>query len=53
MSEPEYLRSIADPIKPGHVVVHNPGGDVTVELGDTVVLIGPAAHVATVAYPWR
>jgi diaminopimelate epimerase len=36
-----------------HVVVHNPGGDVTVELGDTVVLIGPAAHVATVAYPWR
>jgi len=34
------------------VVVHNPGGDVTVELGETAVLIGPAARVASVEYPW-
>jgi diaminopimelate epimerase len=31
-----------------HVVVHNPGGDLEVELGETVTLIGPAEHVCTV-----
>ena len=35
-----------------HVVVHNPGGDVTVDLGDTAILTGPAAKVATVEVPW-
>ena len=34
------------------VVVHNPGGDVTVELGATAVLTGPAARVARVEVPW-
>ena len=34
------------------VVVHNPGGDVTVQLGDTAVLTGPAARVASVEFPW-
>jgi diaminopimelate epimerase len=34
------------------VVVHNPGGDVTVDLGETAVLTGPAARVASVEYPW-
>jgi diaminopimelate epimerase len=33
-------------------VVHNPGGDLTVELGDTAVLVGPSALIATVEYPW-
>jgi diaminopimelate epimerase len=33
-------------------VVHNPGGDVTVELGDTAVLTGPAVLVAAVEVPW-
>jgi diaminopimelate epimerase len=33
-------------------VVHNPGGDVIVELGETATLIGPAVHVATVELPW-
>ena len=32
------------------VQVSMPGGDVMVELGDTAVLIGPAAHIATVSY---
>ncbi len=35
------------------VVVHNPGGDVTVEIGATAVLTGPAACIATVEFPWR
>lgn len=35
------------------VVVHNPGGDVTVVLGDTAVLIGPSVRIAAVEYPWR
>ncbi|HEY2427731.1 MAG TPA: diaminopimelate epimerase [Acidimicrobiales bacterium] len=34
------------------VVVHNPGGDVTVELGETAVLTGPAARIAAVELPW-
>jgi diaminopimelate epimerase len=34
------------------VVVHNPGGDVLVELGDTAVLTGPAARIASVEMPW-
>ncbi|GAC1544574.1 MAG: diaminopimelate epimerase [Acidimicrobiales bacterium] len=36
------------------VVVHNPGGDVTVELGEgeTAVLTGPAQRVATVEISW-
>jgi diaminopimelate epimerase len=32
----------------GRVVVHNPGGDVEVALGDPIVLSGPATYVATV-----
>jgi diaminopimelate epimerase len=35
------------------VVVHNPGGDVTVDVGVTAVLTGPVARVATVEYPWH
>jgi diaminopimelate epimerase len=35
------------------VVVHNPGGDVTVDLGHTAVLTGPVARVATVEFPWH
>ena len=34
------------------VVVHNPGGDVTVELQDTAILTGPAARIASVELPW-
>jgi diaminopimelate epimerase len=34
------------------VVVHNPGGDVLVELADTAVLTGPAARIASVELPW-
>ena len=34
-----------------HVVVHNPGGDVEVALGDPIVLSGPATYVATVDVP--
>lgn len=35
------------------VVVHQPGGDATVELkGETMILSGPAMHVATVEVPW-
>jgi len=34
-------------------LVHNPGGDVTVELGATAVLIGPAVRVAAVEFSWR
>jgi len=34
------------------VVVHNPGGDVTVDLGPTAVLTGPAARIAAVELPW-
>jgi diaminopimelate epimerase len=33
-------------------VVHNPGGDVTVELGASAVLTGPAARIASVELPW-
>jgi len=33
-------------------VVHNPGGDVTVELGDTALLTGPSARIAAVELPW-
>ena len=33
------------------VVVHNPGGDVEVVLGDPIVLRGPAEYVATVEVP--
>ena len=32
------------------VAVSMPGGDVTVELGDTAVLAGPAEYIATVNY---
>ena len=32
------------------VPVSMPGGDVTVELGETAMLIGPAEHIATVDY---
>jgi len=35
-----------------HVVVHNPGGDVIVDIGETAVLTGPAARIATVEIPW-
>jgi diaminopimelate epimerase len=35
------------------VVVHNPGGDVTVEVGDTFVLTGPAALIGTVELLWH
>jgi diaminopimelate epimerase len=35
------------------VVVHNPGGDVTVEVGPTAFLTGPAAYVARVEFPWH
>jgi len=35
------------------VVVHNPGGDVIVEVGPTAILTGPAAYVARVEFPWR
>jgi diaminopimelate epimerase len=33
-------------------VVHNPGGDVIVEIGDTALLTGPAAKIADVEWPW-
>lgn len=33
-------------------VVHNPGGDVTVELGETAVLTGPAVRIGAVELPW-
>jgi diaminopimelate epimerase len=32
--------------------VHNPGGDVVVDLGETVVLTGPVVRVAEVELPW-
>jgi diaminopimelate epimerase len=35
------------------VIVHNPGGDVIVEVGPTAILTGPAVYVATVELPWR
>jgi diaminopimelate epimerase len=35
------------------VVVHNPGGDLIVDVGETAVLTGPAVFVATVDYPWH
>jgi diaminopimelate epimerase len=36
------------------VTVHQPGGDVVVDLsGDTVVLTGPAEFVCEVVWPWR
>jgi len=35
------------------VVVHQPGGDATVELrGETMILTGPADHIATIEVPW-
>jgi len=35
------------------VIVHQPGGDATVELkGETMVLTGPAEHICTVEVPW-
>ncbi len=41
-------------ISGGKVIVHQPGGDATVELrGDTMILSGPADHIATVEIPWR
>jgi diaminopimelate epimerase len=33
-------------------VVHNPGGDLTVELGETAVLTGPSSRVGVVEVPW-
>ncbi|MHB8465351.1 MAG: diaminopimelate epimerase [Acidimicrobiales bacterium] len=33
-------------------VVHNPGGDVTVELGETATLTGPAVRIAALEMPW-
>ena len=36
-----------------HVTVHQPGGNATVRLeSDTIVLSGPADHIATVEVPW-
>jgi diaminopimelate epimerase len=36
-----------------HVTVHQPGGNATVHLeSDTIVLSGPADHIATVEVPW-
>jgi diaminopimelate epimerase len=36
-----------------HVTVTQPGGNATVDLrSDTIVLSGPAEHVATVEVPW-
>ena len=36
-----------------HVTVHQPGGNATVHLdSETIVLSGPAEHVATVEIPW-
>ena len=34
------------------VMVHNPGGDVTVELADTATLIGPSTRIAAVEVMW-
>lgn len=34
------------------VTVHQPGGDVTVQLGDPIVLTGPATYICDVEYPW-
>ncbi|MCU1454503.1 MAG: diaminopimelate epimerase [Acidimicrobiales bacterium] len=31
-----------------HVTIHMPGGDVTVDVGDPMVLVGPATYVGTV-----
>lgn len=39
-------------LTPATVTVHNPGGDLTVELGETAVLTGEAVYVATVEVPW-
>jgi diaminopimelate epimerase len=33
-------------------VVHNPGGDVTVHVGETTTLTGPAVLIAAVELPW-
>lgn len=33
-------------------VVHNPGGDVTVDLGETAVLTGPAVRIGAVEVAW-
>ncbi|MGH9224236.1 MAG: diaminopimelate epimerase [Acidimicrobiales bacterium] len=35
------------------VTVHQPGGAVTVALGDPIVLTGPAAFICDVEWPWR
>ena len=34
-----------------HVTVHNPGGDLDVEVGETMLLAGPAEFVARVEIP--
>jgi diaminopimelate epimerase len=34
------------------VTVRQPGGNVTVQLGDPIVLTGPAAYICDVEYPW-
>jgi len=35
------------------VIVHQPGGDATVDLkGETMILNGPAEHICTVEVPW-
>ncbi len=39
-------------LTPGLVSVRMPGGEVTVELGDTVTLTGPATSVARIDTPW-
>ena len=37
-----------------HVVVHNPGGDLAVDLhGDDVRLTGPTQLIARVEWPWH
>lgn len=41
-----HQRGMVGPV----VSVSMPGGDVTVELGDTAVLVGPAEYIATVNY---
>jgi diaminopimelate epimerase len=35
-----------------HTTVHNPGGDVEVEVGETAILTGPAVRIAVVELPW-
>ncbi len=36
-----------------HITIKQPGGNATVRLeAETIVLSGPAAHIATVKIPW-